>query len=596
MKILSFSYSHEANASLLIDGLIVASAAEERFTKIKGESGYPKQAIEFCLNYAKIKAIDLDKVIIVSENDPPRDYIVNRTSSFSVDDYVKEQELYWKPKLYEGKNPNYLEIFKDKIIKKNFNFKEILKIKDDENLSKDTFRKLRIQTVVNHLKIDEKIVEHIKHELGHQFYSIFCQDITDDTIVLTCEGMGDYSSNTVSTYANNEFTELYASTDNHLAKLYKYITLILGMKPDMHEYKVMGLAPYANEYEIKKAYPIFKDIFKVNNLGIIFNNKPKDMYFYFKENLQSCRFDGIAGALQKVSEEILIEWINNCIKVIGKKDIVFSGGVAQNIKAAMHISEISDLNNIYIGPSPGDGSLSVGGCYYSFYKFLKDKKEQNIKSKIKPISNVYLGPEYTDSEIETCINSYKIKNFEVIKNYKIDDLVNYLVKDNVVARFSGRMELGQRSLGNRSIISSPINYSVVKKINSKIKFRDFWMPFTPTILKEYEKKYIKNSKNLHSPFMTMAFDSTEEFIKIAPAAIHPADNTCRPQILERSNNANYYDLIKSFGDKTGTYSLLNTSLNLHGMPMVCSPEDAMYTFLNSGLDILAFDNFLLIKK
>ena len=158
------------------------------------------------------------------------------------------------------------------------------------------------------------------------------------------------------------------------------------------------------------------------------------------------------------------------------------------------------------------------------------------------------------------------------------------------------MELGQRSLGNRSIISSPNNYSVVKKINSKIKFRDFWMPFTPTILKEYEKKYIKNSKNLHSPFMTMAFDSTEEFIKIAPAAIHPADNTCRPQILERSNNVNYYDLIKSFGDKTGTYSLLNTSLNLHGMPMVCSPEDAMYTFLNSGLDILAFDNFLLIKK
>ena len=125
------------------------------------------------LKLCKNKAIDLDKVIIVSENDPPRDYIVNRTSSFSVDDYVKEQELYWKPKLYEGKNPNYLEIFKDKIIKKNFNFKEILKIKDDENLSKDTFRKLRIQTVVNHLKIDEKIVEHIKHELGHQFYSIF---------------------------------------------------------------------------------------------------------------------------------------------------------------------------------------------------------------------------------------------------------------------------------------------------------------------------------------------------------------------------------------------------------------------------------------
>ena len=368
------------------------------------------------------------------------------------------------------------------------------------------------------------------------------------------------------------------------------------MKPDMHEYKVMGLAPYANSYETEKAYSQIKDIFQVDGYDIKFKNKPRDLYFSVIDKL-SLRFDGIAGGLQKLLEEVLCEWIVNCIKKSGKNNILFSGGVAQNIKAAKSISELEQVKNIYIAPVPGDGSLSIGGCYKSYFDFLhKNNDTKDIHKKIKPINNVYLGPSYSDSIIKKSLKSIDTNKIKIIENYTTEKLVNYLIDDAIIARFSGRMEFGQRALGNRSIISSPINYSVVKKINSKIKIRDFWMPFTPTILKEYENDYLVNPKILSSPFMTMAFDTTSKFREIAPASIHPADETCRPQILEKKHNEKYYNLIQGFGNRTKVYCLLNTSLNLHGMPMVCDPDDAIFTFLKSGLDILAFDNFLLIKK
>ena len=548
------------------------------------------------LNFTNLQSNDLDLVVIVSENDPPRDYIVHRTSSFSVNDYVKEQELYWKPLLFEKTTKNYLEIFKNKIDYKNFDFSKLTDLKDEKK-SIYEFRKLRIETVSNHLKIDKEKIIHIKHEHAHQCYAIFAQNNITDSLVLTCEGVGDYSNNTVSVYENNSYNQIHSSLNNHLAKLYKYTTLILGMKPDMHEYKVMGLAPYANSYETEKAYSQIKDIFQVDGYDIKFKNKPGDLYFSIIDKFKSCRFDGIAGGLQQLLEEILCEWIESCIKKSGKNNILFSGGVAQNIKAAKSISEIEQVKNIYIAPVPGDGSLSIGGCYKSYFDFLhKNNDIEDVHKKIKPIDNVYLGPSYTDSEIKTSLKAIDTDKIKIIENYSNEKLVNYLIDDAVIARFSGRMEFGQRALGNRSIISSPINYSVVKKINSKIKFRDFWMPFTPTILKEYENDYLVNPKKLSSPFMTMAFETTSKFREIAPASIHPADETCRPQILEKKHNEKYYNLIQGFGDRTKVYCLLNTSLNLHGMPMVCDPDDAIFTFLNSGLDILAFDNFLLIKK
>jgi carbamoyltransferase len=186
--------------------------------------------------------------------------------------------------------------------------------------------------------------------------------------------------------------------------------------------------------------------------------------------------------------------------------------------------------------------------------------------------------------------------FKILPSPSRDWIVASLISDKIIAHMKGRMEFGQRALGNRSILANPSNPMNIQKINRKIKFRDFWMPFTPTILAEREGDYLENPKKLRSPFMTMAFDSKELARRELISALHPADYTVRPQVLKKEDNPRYYDLIKSFEKKTNIGGLLNTSLNLHGEPMVCSPEDAIHTFLNSELDILLFDNFLAVVR
>ena len=318
--------------------------------------------------------------------------------------------------------------------------------------------------------------------------------------------------------------------------------------------------------------------------------KPKDFFFHFKNKLAHCRFDGIAGALQKTVEETLVSWIKNCIKKTKFKNVLIAGGVAQNIKAAIPISEIKSLKDLYINPSSGDTTLSVGGCYYV------TSLKKNIK--LQKLNNIYLGPKYDNAKILLKIKNFLKKNkkfkFHQIKNNK--QIINLLINGKILGRFVGRMEMGQRSLGNRSIIADPRSFDTIKTINKKIKMRDFWMPFAPIILNEFQNKYLINKKKLSCPYMTMGFKTTKLFQKIAPATIHPADLTTRPQILQNIDNPSYYKLIKDFGKKTGVYCLLNTSLNIHGYPMCCSPDDAIFTLENSQLDGLILENFLILRK
>ncbi len=596
-KVLSISYGHESNASLMINGKLISSVAEERFTKKKCQMGYPKNSINFCLNNSNLKPNDLDQIAIVSKNDMMEQNIVGRIDSFSIEDFLSEQYDYWWPIIYKKKKVDYLEIFKHKInLNQNFKFKNFLKIR--KKFKKKTvrikyFQKLRINTVVEHLKIkDIKKIIHVDHEKGHQYYALFAspKKYRKNCLILTNEGMGDKSNLSVSVVKNEKLKEVFFSKKNRIGTLYKFMTLLLGMKPSQHEYKVMGLAPYASEYETKKAYnAAFKDLFKANGFGIDLKKKPKDFFFDFQKKLRHCRFDGIAGGLQKVVEETLVQWIKNCIKKTKINKVILTGGVAQNIKTAIPISEIKELSSFYINPTSGDATLSVGGCYYI--------SQLNKQKNIEELENIYLGPQYDGKKLLDIIKKFSKKNknfkFTKIKNNKA--IVNLLKNGKILGRFNGRMEMGQRSLGNRSIIADPRKLETIKLINSKIKMRDFWMPFTPTILKKYEKKYLINKKNLHCPYMSMAFRTTDLFQKIAPATIHPADQTTRPQILERKNNYAYYDLINDFGRSTGVYCLLNTSLNIHGYPLACSPHDALFTLKNSQLDGLIFEKYLILR-
>ena len=583
---------HEANASIMINGVLVASASEERFNKKKCYVGYPQKAIDFCIKFSKLKPKNLDEIVIVSKKLNIDQIIIKRNSSFSIKDFLKEQEEYWYPIIYENKKRDYLDVFKDKIIKdRDFNFSKFLRNRKNLNKFK-AFNEICLETIINHLGVKRDKIYHIDHEKGHQYYGLYAapEKFRKKCLVLTNEGMGDYSNLTVSKVKNGILQEIFSTKKNRIGTLYKMITLLLGMKVSQHEYKVMGLAPYASEYEINKAYKAaFKNLFKVKGYGIFLKEKPKDFFFHFKKKLADCRFDGIAGALQKTVEETLVEWIKNCIKKSKINSVILSGGVAQNIKAAIPISNIKELKSFHLHPSSGDSTLSVGGCYYASHL----KKDLIIKN----LNNIYLGPSYSKKDIETELLKLRKNKKIIIKKIKDNKIVvKKLIEGKILGRFSGRMELGQRALGNRSIIADPRNYEVVKKINDQIKFRDFWMPFTPSMLKKYSKKYIVNKKKLDCPFMTKAFNITNHFKNIAPATIHPADLTTRPQLLEKKHNSSYYNLIEEFGKKTNVYCLLNTSLNLHGYPMVCSPKDAIFTFNNSNLDGLILEDNIILRR
>jgi len=277
-----------------------------------------------------------------------------------------------------------------------------------------------------------------------------------------------------------------------------------------------------------------------------------------------------------------------------KKNVLFlNGGAAMNVKANYKVSELKSVKDIYISPSPGDESTCIDACLNTASKHDKD-----FDRSVHPFPSIYLGYEITDKECLDAISKFfsnKIK-YKVCLSVTAKKVALYLSKDLIIARAAFKMEFGARALGNRSIIANPLSFDNVRKMNEKIKLRDFWMPFAPVILKEHEKVYIQNSKKAESPYMTFSFPTTEKGRAKLAAAKHPYDDTVRPQILNRQANSDYYDLIHEFGKITGVYALVNTSFNLHGYPIVCSAIDAAKVFIETELDGLLLNNHLILKK
>jgi carbamoyltransferase len=365
------------------------------------------------------------------------------------------------------------------------------------------------------------------------------------------------------------------------------------MKPDEHEYKVMGLAPYAKDKYVDEIYPVFKDMLWVDGLKLNSNFRMQYADSCLNEKMKYKRFDNVAGAVQRLVEELMTEWVKNAIKQTGITSIAIAGGVGMNVKANQKISEIPEVTDIYCMPSSGDESTALGCC---FYGYLKNSKN-NQKNDIQPLTNLYLGPEYSDEEI----NKFLIENMPLSYNLKRCDniekeIASLLANDEIVARFKGRSEWGARALGNRSILANPSNRDNLRIINEIIKSRDFWMPFTPSILEEDVKKYIANPKKISCPFMIVTFNSTKKARKDLAAAMHPYDFTIRPQSVSAKESPDYHRLISYFKKKTGIGAVLNTSFNLHGEPNVLSPKDAMHTFESSGLKYLAMGNYLIKKE
>lgn len=578
--ILGVSESHNASAALLKDGELVAAAQEERFTREKNASGYPKNAIDYCLKYARIKASDLELVVIADKVVPP---IFDKSPenahlerNFFLDKFLDLETA------LELKFPFIRDLsFK---LYRSFN-----------NLNRIDSRPARIKKLKKYFRLNEDKFVFVDHHLCHglaALYSSGLAQIGGEILIFTADGVGDNLSATLSIFDKNGVKKLYSNpSQNSLGFFYQHITEFLGFKPIEDEYKVMGLASYVPDSKSEKVYKKIKEFVDFDKKDLIWKFKVNELLFkkMLPNILKGFRFDAIASGAQRILEDSLLFWIENNIKKYSTDNIVCGGGVIANIKANQKIANLKPLRNAFFMFSPGDESNSIGAAYQGYLNLTKAYLPE-----IKLVNNLYLGPGFSDSEIEREIKRAKLK-FKTSKPKNLEkEVAKLLAKGEVVARFSGRMEFGSRALGNRSILANPSKLEVVFFINSAIKNRDFWMPFAPTILKEKAREYLIPHK-ASSPFMTVSFDTTEKARKDLAATIHSFDKTTRPQILERQTNPDYYQLIKEFEKITGIGALLNTSFNLHGEPIVCTPQDAIRVFQISGLKYLNIGPFLISK-
>jgi len=589
--ILGIHDGHNASAALLIEGRVVSSVSEERFTRIKNDLCHPAKAIDYILKESNVAPEQIDMVALATKETDPIGVKIKRETTFKIGDYITEMHHYWKPKLYENASIDYWE-FAQQYLEVDSNHSpyslDFLNHTPKEQWA-TAFNEQRIDLVVDQLGIPKSKIRLIDHHTGHAYYAYMASPRDDrKAAIVTADSWGDDCNATISVVESGAIKEIRRTAMCNLARIYRWMTLLLGMKPNEHEYKVMGLAPYARDYVRDPAYRIFKETLVVDGLDFRWKQKPTDMYFYFRERFEGVRFDGIAAGLQLWLEDMVCEWITNIMNHTGAEVLYYSGGLSLNVKANKSIGELPAVKDFHIPPSGGDESLSMGAAFYV---------AAELGDKPLPLENAYLGYEPSLGEAAKGAEAFRDhKDYAVIDDPNVELLADLLAGGKVLARCVGRMEFGARALGNRSILCDPSKPENLNLINQKIKFRDFWMPFTPSILQERADDYLINPKKLQASYMTIAFDSTPRARKDIRAAIHPADFTVRPQLVTRKLNPDYYELIKAFESRTGVGALLNTSLNLHGDPIVCNVADAIKTLVESGLDGVVLPGVLILRR
>ena len=585
MIVLGISETHCATAAVLRDGEIVGCASEERFSRLKNDAGYPRRAVEALLRDAGVQPGDLDRVVLAGTRIPSYDWM-NR---------VMRDEAYTR-RYYSVS----LDAPRRGLTGRARKLGAKLGLLDPAPGKAPLTDGERRGHVTGHLRLADDRVRFADHHTCHAAAAYYGSPFGGrPALVLTNDNSGDSLCGTVSSASGTTLTrhEATPSGPGSLGSFYTLVTLLLGMKPGEHEYKVMGLAPYAPARETERAVAALGKVFGMTE------GKPSrfewrrrgPLYRALLEATLGLRFDGIAGGAQQILEEALVRWTRLARERYGGDRLALGGGVFMNVKANMLIAQESGLGDLFVFPSCGDESNAVGAAYLGYLDLCADT---GVPPAPRPFGPAYLGPDVRDTEIEAVIRGrdlasrYRVSEHAAIEE-KIADL---LVSDGVVARCAGRMEFGARALGNRSILANPSDHRVVDVINRMIKSRDFWMPFAPTILREREADYLVNPKGLASPYMMLAFPTNSKGRDEIVAAIHPQDGTARAHILDEAWNPSYYRVIREFERRTGIGAVLNTSFNLHGEPLVGSADDAVDTFERSGLPHLALGHWLISKK
>ncbi len=562
MNILGISaFYHDSAACLVQDGKIVACAQEERFTRKKHDFSFPKNAIEFCLRQRKISVKDLNYV------------------GFYEKPFIKFERILYT---YLSTFPRSLSSFLKAIP---------LWLKE----------KIWIpQTIRKELNYQGDILM-LEHHLSHAASSFLVSPF-QEAAILTIDGVGEWASATYGVGRNNQieiFKEL--KFPHSLGLLYNAFTYYLGFRVNSDEYKVMGLAPYGEPvyYDLimKELVSLKEDgSFQLNmkyfayDYGLKMTNANFEKLFGLparnsSEPVQKKHQD-LAASIQKVTEEIMLRMANFLYQQTNLKNLCLAGGVALNCVANGRILRETNFENIFIQPAAGDAGGAVGVATYIYYSLLNNPRNFVWE-------NAYFGPEFSDAEVKTFLRQNQIS----FKEYSSDELIKYTAKllseDKVIGWFQGRMEFGPRALGNRSILADSRKAENKDRVNKKIKFREEFRPFAPAVLEEKVSEYF--DIKCPSPYMLLVAQVKPEKKDKIPAVIH-IDGSARIQTVNRKRNALFYNLLKEFEKITGCPVLMNTSFNLKGEPIVCTPQDAYLTFIRSGLDYLIMGNCALDKK
>jgi carbamoyltransferase len=558
MIVLGINDGHDAGVCLFRDGEVLVVSNEERRRNVKNHAGIPDQSIAEVLRRTGVDPKDVDLITLSSmirTTVPTRGHkpiypVLHVLTSLARSEAATAAGRWLLPKIRKRA--------------------DLLRCLAESGLG-------------------NKPIRSYDHHLCHAATAHFHRPWEGPAAVLTLDGAGDGICASVNVARGTDIQILAQTPKYHspAAGLYSAITAHLGLRPYEHEYKVMGMAPYGQaQYSIdaiRGAFTVDGLKFR-NNTGRFAAGIAK----YFHKKLFQHRFDNICAATQLAFEEMMVKWVRNAVSATGVRKVTAAGGAFLNVKANKLIREMPEVEALYVYPASDDGGTPVGAAILGYLDLCKERR---VEPRLNLPRSMYQGVEFTEAEMETAAKASGLP-FRRMAD-PADEVGELLADGKIVARFDGREELGPRALGNRSILADPRDLRSIRKLNFAIKQRDFWMPFAASVLEEDKYKYIKNPTEW-AFYMIEAFDTTPEGADKLVAGTHPFDRTIRPQLVNELN-LGYRDLIRAFKRRTGVGGVLNTSFNLHGYPIVGTPEVAINTLVNSELDALVLGPYILTR-